>query len=423
MHTEESEMPRKALKGGGDTCRVPPELLDQLLSQCESSSDLTGPDGLLNELVGALVSRAMSAELAEHLGYEEGEKPPCEQTNRRNGHTPKTVRTKLGSVEVKTPRDREGSFEPRIVGKHQRHFDGFDDQILPMYARGMSVRDIARTLKDIYGVEVSPELISRVTDAVVDELRVWQHRPLEPIYPVVYLDALFVKIRSKGSVRNMAVYNAVGVRLDGTKEVLGMWLQETEGAKFWMAILEELRQRGVEDILVLCADGLRGLPDAIEGVFPQTVFQTCIVHMIRSSTRYVPWKERRGVCADLRRIYTAVDEEAALQALQDFDSKWGRRFPMITKAWERRWDELVPFLAFPAEIRRAVYTTNAIEALHRKLRKVLKTRGHLPSPEAAMKLLYLAVREAQKTWGGRNNRWGQMVVQFAIHFEDRMPAT
>jgi len=416
-------MPRKALKGGTDKGRVPTELLDQLLSQCESSSDLTGPDGLLKELVGALVSRAMNVELAEHLGYEEGEAPPAHQTNRRNGHTPKTVRTKLGSVEVKTPRDRAGSFEPRIVAKHQRDFDGFDDQILPMYARGMSVRDIAKTLQDIYGVAVSPDLISRVTNAVIDELRTWQHRPLEPIYPIVYLDALFVKIRSKGCVRNMAVYNAVGVRLDGTKEVLGMWLQETEGAKFWMAILEELRQRGVEDILILCADGLKGLPDAIEAVFPRTIFQTCIVHMIRSSVRYVPWKERRGVCADLRRIYTAVDEEAALQALQDFDSKWGQRFPMITKAWERRWDELVPFLAFPAEIRRSVYTTNAIEALHRKLRKVLKTRGHLPSPEAAMKLLYLAVRDAQKSWGGRNMRWGQMVLQFAIHFEDRMPTT
>ena len=398
-------------------------MVDQLLSRCASPSDLTGPDGLLNELVGALVSRAMGVELTGHLGYEDGEVPPPGQTNRRNGYGKKTVRTKLGKVDVKTPRDREGSFEPRILGKRERQFDGFDEQILPMYARGLSVRDIKKTLEDIYGIEVSTDFISNVTDAVVDELRAWQHRPLEPVYPIVYIDALFVKIRSKGSVHNMAVYNAVGVRVDGTKEVLGMWLQETEGAKFWMAILEELRQRGVEDILILCADGLKGLPNAIEGVFPRTIFQTCIVHMIRSSTRYVPWKERRELCAALREIYTAVDEEAALHALQVFDAKWGQRFPMITKAWERRWDELVPFLAFPAEIRKAVYTTNAIEALHRQLRKTLKTRGHLPSPEAAMKLLYLAVREAQKSWGGRPMNWGQLILQFAIHFEDRLPTT
>ena len=422
MDRKESEMMRKSLKRRRERGRVPKELLDQLLAECKSPSELTDPNGFLKDLIGALVSRAMDAELSEHLGYEEGQEPPEGQGNRRNGRTSKRLRTKLGEVAVETPRDRAGSFEPQIVPKHQRHFHGFDDQILTMYARGMSVRDITKTLEDIYGVEVSPEFISRVTDAVVEELRAWQQRPLEAVYPIVYIDALFVKIRSKGSVRNMAVYNAVGVRVDGRKEVLGMWIEETEGAKFWMGILEELRHRGVEDILILCADGLKGLPEALQGVFPRTIFQTCIVHMIRSSTRYVPWKERRSVCADLRKIYTAIDEAGALQALQDFDAKWGGRFPMITKAWERRWDEIVPFLAFPAEIRRAIYTTNAIESLHRKLRKVLKTRGHLPSPEAALKLLYLAVRDAEKSWGGRYRAWGQMMLQFAIHFEDRMPA-
>jgi putative transposase len=403
--------------------RIPNEVLDMLLTTLGSPTELTGSNGLLRELSGALISRALESEMTQHLGFEHGDAPSADQGNRRNGHGTKTVRTKVGAVEVTTPRDREGTFEPKLVPKRQRHFDGFDDQILPMYARGMSVRDIAATLEDIYGVEVSPEFISNVTESIVDELRGWQQRPLERVYPIVYLDAMFVKVRTKGAVRNIAIYNAIGVRLDGTKSVLGMWHQETEGAKFWMSILEELRQRGVEDILILCADGLSGMPDAVAAIFPKTVFQTCIVHMIRASTRYVPWKDRRAVCADLRQIYTAIDEVAALEALQRFDTRWGTRFPMITKSWETRWDEISPFLAFPAEIRRAIYTTNAVEALHRQLRKVVKTRGHLPSPEAAIKLLYLATREVKKKWGNASPTWSLAILQFAIHFEGRLPTT
>jgi putative transposase len=268
---------------------------------------------------------------------------------------------------------------------------------------------------------VSPTLISQVTDAVVDELRAWQTRPLDRVYLVVYVDALVVKIRDKTGVRNKSVHMVVGVRVDGTKDVLGMWVEATEGAKFWLSILTELRQRGVEDILILCADGLTGLPEAVEASFPQAIFQTCIVHMVRSSTRFVPWKERRAVCADLRAVYTAEDAEAASAALDAFEATWGERFPMIAKTWRRRWAEVTPFLAFPDEIRRAIYTTNAIEALNRQLRKVLKTRGHMPSEQAALKLLYLAIRNASKKWGGRDKRWNKALLQFAIHFEGRIP--
>jgi putative transposase len=359
--------------------------------------------------------------MTEHLGYERGAKAPEGETNRRNGNGRKTLRTGHGPVEVEVPRDRESSFEPQIVSKHDRAFNGFDDKIISMYARGMSTREIRDHLAELYGVEVSAELVSRVTDEVIDELRTWQSRPLERVYLVVYLDALVLKIRDKAGVRNKSVYLVVGVKVDGTKEVLGMWIEATEGAKFWLTILTELRQRGVEDILVLCADGLTGMPEAVEAAFPETVFQTCIVHLVRSSVRFVPWKERRAVCADLRSIYTADSVEAAEAALDAFETTWGKRFPMIAPAWRRRWAEITPFLAYPQEIRRAIYTTNAIEALNRQLRKVLKTRGHMPSDQAALKLLYLAIRNASKKWGGRDKRWTKALLQFAIYFEGRIP--
>jgi putative transposase len=398
-----------------------PELLDQLLKGYAKPEDLTGPEGLLKKLTGALVERAMDAELTHHLGYEAGDNPPEEQGNRRNGTSSKTLRTDHGPLPIEVPRDRQGTFEPQIVPKHQRHFNGFDDKILSMYARGMSVRDIRAHLDEIYGVSVDGDLISRVTDAVVEELRAWQNRPLEPLYLVVYLDALVVKIRDKGVVQNKAVYLVVGVGLDGSKDILGMWIQQTEGAKFWMTILTELRNRGVQDVLVLCADGLTGLPQAVSAVFPQTVFQTCIVHMVRSSTRYVSWKERKAVCADLRRVYTARTREAAEQALTDFEKRWEKQYPAIAAAWRKRWEEIVPFLDFPPEIRRAIYTTNAIEALNRQLRKVLKTRGHLPSDDAAFKLLYLALRNAKRVWGKPFPQWNRSLAQFAICFEGRFP--
>jgi putative transposase len=396
------------------------ELLDELIAEYGGSAGVKGPNGLLKDLTRRLVNRAMGAELTHHLGYEPGEAPPEGQSNRRNGKSEKTVRTGQGPIAVEVPRDRDGSFEPQLIGKHERHFDGFDDKILSMYARGMTVREISGHLQEIYGVDVSPDLISRVTDAVIDEMTAWQTRPLEPVYLIAYLDALVIKVRDKSGVQNKSVYIVVGVRPDGSKDVLGTWLQATEGAKFWLTILTELRQRGVDDILVLCADGLTGMAEAVEAAFPRAIFQTCIVHMVRSSTRFVPWKERKAVCADLRTIYTAETVEAAELALDSFESTWGKRYPMIGPAWRRRWDEVTPFLAFPAEIRRAIYTTNAVEALNRQLRKVLKIRGHMPNEQAALKLLYMAIRNAQKNWGGRDKRWNTALLQFAIYFEGRI---
>jgi putative transposase len=402
---------------------IPKELLDQLLAGYQGPEDLLGEQGLFKRLTAALVNRAMDAELAHHLGYQAGEEPPEEQSNRRNGKGRKTVRSDQGPIELEVPRDREGTFEPQLVPKHQRHFNGFDDKIVSMYARGMSTREIQAHLQEIYGVEVSPDLVSAATAAVVEELEAWQRRPLEAVYPIVYLDALVVKIRDRGVVQNKSVHLVVGVDLDGRKTVLGMWLQSTEGAKFWLSILEELRQRGVQDIFVLCADGLTGLPQAVEAVFPRTIFLTCLVHVIRSSTRFVPWKERKAVCADLRAVYTAANEDEALRALEAFEARWGSRFPMIGKAWRARWAEISPFLAFPAEIRRAIYTTNAIEALNRQVRKVLKTRGHMPTDEAALKLVFLAIRNAEKKWGRPDRRtWAQARLQFVIHFGDRIPS-
>jgi putative transposase len=401
---------------------IPKELIDELLKGYGKPEDLLGEDGLFKRLTAALVNRAMEAELTHHLGYESGQAAPEGQHNRRNGKGRKRVRTDQGPIEIDVPRDRDASFEPKLVKKHQRHFDGFDDKIVSMYARGMSTREIQAHLQEIYGVEVSPDLVSAATAAVLDELAVWQRRPLEAVYPVVYLDALVVKIRDKGLVQNKSVYLVVGVDAEGVKTVLGMWLQHTEGAKFWLAILEELRQRGVEDIFVLCADGLSGLPQAVEAAFPRTIFQTCVVHMIRSSTRLVPWSQRRELCKDLRAVYNADDEELARQALESFEAKWGRKFPSVSKAWRARWDEVTPFLSFPSEIRRAIYTTNAIEALNRQIRKTLKTKGHMPTDDAALKLVYLAIRNAEKTWGGPDRRsWAQARLQFAVHFGDRFP--
>jgi len=411
---------RKAATEEAKGPKIRPELIDELLKDYKGPEDLTGPDGLLKELTRALVSRAMGAELTHHLGYEPGKLPPAGQTNRRNGIGHKRLRTDFGKVVVDVPRDRDGTFEPQLVPKHQRHFNGFDDKIVSMYARGMTVREIRAHLNEIYGVEVSPDLISTVTDAVMGELREWQQRPLESVYPIVYLDALVTKVRDEGVVQNKSIYLAVGVNTDGAKEVLGLWIQRTEGAKFWLMILSELKERGVEDALVLCADGLSGMPEAVEAVFPRTIFQTCVVHMIRNSMRFVPWKERRDVCADLRLVYTASNVEAAEAALEAFESKWGKRFPMIAPLWRRRWAEVTPFLGFPAEIRRSIYTTNVVEAMIRQVRKVLKTRGQMPSDRAAMKLVFLALRNARTRWS-RSSGWAQARLQFIILFGERFP--
>jgi len=403
--------------------RLPKQFLDQLddvIREWGGSDAVKGPDGLMKALTAALVERALDGELTHHLDYEPGEDPPEGQTNRRNGSTTKTVRTHRGPVQINVPRDRDASFEPRIIPKHQRQFDGFDDQILSLYARGASTRDIQAHLQEVYGTDVGPDFVTRVTDSVLEDVHAWQSRPLEAMYPVVYLDALVVKVRDTGVVQNKSVYFAVGVTPDGEKDVLGMWIQSTEGASFWLSILNELKQRGVQDVLVICADGLKGLPSAVEAAFPRAIFQTCIVHMIRQSTRYVPWSQRKRVCAKLRSVYGAANAEHAAQALDEFEAEYGAQFPTVVKTWRSRWDEITPFLSFPAEIRRAIYTTNAIEALNRHVRKGLKTRGHLPNDQAVLKLVYLNVRTARR-WGNPPAYWPKARAQFMLMFEGRWP--
>jgi putative transposase len=401
---------------------LPAEAIDQILKAGYTGpDDFTGPNGFLQQLVAAVVNRALNTELEHHLGYAKGAAVPADQINRRNGHTPKTLRSDLGPVEAVIPRDREGTFEPQLVQKHQRSMAGFDGKILAMYARGMSTRDIQDHMQEIYGLEVSPQLVSDVTAAVCEELHAWQSRALEPVYLAVYLDALVVKVRDKGVVINKSIYLVVGLLPDGSKDILGMWIAATEGAKFWLSVLSELRQRGVRDIMVLCADGLKGMPEAAEASFPKAIFQTCIVHVVRASMRFVPWKLRKAVCADLRAIYTAANAKDALLALEAFEAIWGSQFPMIGKAWRARWNEISPFLEFPPEIRRAIYTTNAIEALNRQVRKVLKTKGALPDDDAALKLIFLVLRNAKKSWGHSSRDWTAAGAQFAIFFGDRFP--
>jgi putative transposase len=400
--------------------RLGDELIDQLLVGATTQEEIVGPGGVLAQLTKRLVERAMDAELTDHLGYERGGAPPGGAGNARNGSTPKTLRTDHGPVRVETPRDRQGSFKPRILPKRTTRFAGFDDKIIALYARGMSVRDIQAYLGELYGVEVGRDLISRVTDAVLEDVRAWQQRPLEDVYPVVFLDCLVIKVREAGSVQRRACYLALGVTLEGDRDVLGMWFQETEGAKFWLQVLNDLKQRGVQDILIACVDGLKGFPEAIEAVFPDTWVQTCIVHMIRHSLRYVPRREREQVARDLRPIYTAADVDTALQALEEFDDKWGERFPPITKSWREAWEQVIPFLAFPPEVRRVIYTTNAIEALNRQLRKVIKTKGHFPNEEAARKLIYLAITNAVPAWT-KTRSWTAALLAFKIHFGDRLP--
>jgi putative transposase len=400
--------------------RLGDELIDELLAGARTEEEIVGPGGLLADLTRRLVERAMSAELSEHLGYERHQEPPGGSGNTRNGSTPKTLATEHGPVAIQTPRDRKGTFEPQLVRKGQRRFEGFDDKILALYARGLSTRDIEAHLEDIYGVKVGRDLISRVTDAVLDDVRAWQQRPLEDVYPVLFLDCLVLKIRENGTVQRRACYLALGVTVEGDRDVLGLWFQETEGAKFWMQVLSELKQRGVSDILICCVDGLKGFPEAIEAVFPQTVVQTCIVHLIRHSLKYVARREREQVARDLKPIYTAVDADAAHQALEAFDEKWGTRFPVITQAWLGAWEYVTPFLAFPPEVRRVIYTTNAIEALNRQLRKAIKTKGHFPNEEAARKLIYLAITNAVPAWT-RTRNWTTALLAFKIHFGDRLP--
>jgi putative transposase len=399
--------------------KLPDELVDELLAGASSEEEIVGPGGLLSQLTKRLVERAMEVELTDHLGYEPHREPPGGTGNTRNGSTRKRLATEHGPVEIQAPRDRDGSFEPKIVRKRQRRFEGFDEKILALYSRGLSVRDVQAHLREIYGVEVSSGLISQVTDAVMDDARAWQQRPLEDVYPVLFLDAFVVKIREGGSVQRRACYLALGVSMDGSRDVLGMWFQATEGAKFWMQVLTELKQRGVRDILICCVDGLKGFPEAIEAVFPETVVQTCIVHLIRTSLKYVPRRQYDQVVKDLKPIYTAINSDAAEQALEAFDQKWGTQLPVITQAWRDSWEYVIPFLAYEPEVRRVIYTTNAIEALNRQLRKAVKTKGHFPSEDAARKLLYLAIQNAVPQWT-RTRGWTKALLAFKIQFGDRL---
>jgi transposase-like protein len=400
--------------------RLPDAVVDELLAGAKSEEEIVGPGGVLARLTKRLVERALEVELTDHLGYEPHAEPPGGVGNTRNGSTAKTLITESGAVGVRTPRDRDGSFEPRLVKKRQRRFEGFDEKILALYSRGLSTREIERFLAELYGVSVSRDLISKVTDAVMDDVRAWQSRPLDDVYPVVFLDAFILKVRENGSVQRKACYLALGVRLDGQRDVLGMWFQDTEGAKFWMHVLGDLKRRGVRDILICCVDGLTGFPEAIEAVFPLTTVQTCVVHLIRRSLRYVPRRELDKVAKDLRPIYTAVDADAAWQALEAFDAKWGQRFPPVVQAWQDAWEHFTPFLAFTDEVRRVVYTTNAVEALNRQLRKAIKTKGHFPSEDAARKLLYLAIQNATPQWT-RTRAWTKALLAFKIEFGDRLP--
>jgi putative transposase len=399
-----------------------PELLDELLSGYEKPGDLLGEEGLFRQLKKALLERALGAELSVHLGYEKGDPAGRGTGNSRNGTSAKTVLTEDGELELSVPRDRNGTFEPLIVPKGERHLDGFDDRIVSLYARGMTVREIQGHLQELYGIEVSPDLISRVTDAVLAEVRDWQNRPLDPLYPVVFFDALRVKIRDEGLVRNKAVYVALAITAEGDKEVLGLWIEQTEGAKFWLKVMNELKARGVADFLIAVVDGLTGFPDAIGAVFPQTTVQTCIVHLIRNSLAFVSWKDRRTVTPAIKAIYRAETVEAAEARLDEFEAEWGARYPAIAPSWRRAWEHVVPMFAFPPAIRKMIYTTNAVESLHRSLRKIIKTRGSFPSDEAATKLLFLAIRNAGIHWK-RPVEWTAAMGQFAILFADRFAAS
>ena len=397
--------------------KIAPALLDELVKgpmTAEAVEDVS------RAFKKALIERALGAEISHHLGYAAGADKPPSATNHRNGKSGKTVLTDDGPLRIEVPRDREGEFEPRLIGKHERHFTGFDDKIIAMYARGMTVREIQAFLAQMYATEVTPEFISTVTDAVLSEITTWQSRPLEPMYPVIFFDALRVKIREDNVVRNKAVYLALGVQPDGTRDILGLWIESTEGAKFWMKVFNDLKTRGVADILIAVTDGLKGMGEALGVVYPATTLQTCIVHLIRNSLDYVGWKERKALAAAIKPIYQAASAEAAEAELGTFEAgPWGQKFPTVAASWRRAWTNVIPFFAFPPAVRRVIYTTNAIESVNARLRKIIKTRGHFPSDEAASKLIWLALRNITADWGRPAHNWKEAMNQFAILYQDR----
>jgi len=413
-------MPRKTKRAGAASAAlptIPQELVDQFVTGPMSAQAVNAASMAFKK---ALIERALGAELSQHLGYAPGGARPEETDNHRNGVSGKTVLTENGPLRIEVPRDRAGSFEPILIPKHERRFTGFDDKIVAMYARGMTVREIQGFLVEQYGTEVSPEFISAVTDAVMAEVTAWQSRPLEPLYPVVFFDALRVKIREDAVVRNKAIYLALGVLPDGTRDILGLWIELTEGAKFWLKVFNDLKTRGVADILIAVTDGLKGIGEALSAVFPATTLQTCIVHLIRNSLDLASWKDRKALASALKPIYTAPSAEAAAAALDAFEADaWGQKFPTVVAAWRRAWDRVIPFFAFPPAVRRVVYTTNAIESIHARLRKIIKTRGHFPSDEAATKLIWLALRNITANWGRAAKEWRDAMNQFAIAYGDR----
>jgi putative transposase len=412
-------MPRKPKTSTSDAplAPIPSEILDQFVGQGPLTAEEL--DAVVRRFKKAIIERALGGELTHQLGYAVGGAKPEDTTNHRNGTSGKTVLTDDGPLALDVPRDRAGTFEPRLIGKHERRFTGFDDKVIALYARGLTVREIQAFLGEMYGVEVSPDLISTVTDAVVAEVTTWQARPLEPMYPVVFFDALRVKIRD----RSKAVYLALAVLPDGSRDVLGIWIEQTEGAKFWMKVFTDLRARGCQDILIAVTDGLKGMSEAMAAVYPATTLQTCIVHLLRNSLDFANWKERKALAAALRSIYTAASADAALLVLDAFErGPWGVQFPTIVTAWRRAWTHVIPFFAFPPEVRRVIYTTNALESVHSQLRKIIKTRGHFPNDEAATKLMWLALRNITATWVRGARTWKEAMNQFAILYEDRFTA-
>jgi|EPASupsiteSAE347_1022098.scaffolds.fasta_scaffold17872_1 putative transposase len=397
------------------------EMLDEVLKGCKTEKDLFGEKGVVKQFVKRLAERALKGELTHHLGYEKHDPTGYNSGDSRNGSSKKTIKGEFGEAEIEVPRDRNGDFEPRFIGKGQTRFTGFDDKIMAMYARGLSTRDIQSQLQEIYGVEVSPGLISAVTDEVLEDVKAWQNRPLDNVYPIVYLDCLVVKIKQNNQVTNKAVYLALAINMEGQKELLGMWISQNEGAKFWLGVLTELKNRGVKDILIACVDGLTGFPEAIEHVYPKTQTQLCIVHMIRNSLKYVSYKERKELAQDLKTIYTAATADEARSNLETFGKKWDHRYPTVSRSWYSHWENITPFFAFPSDLRKVIYTTNAIESLNMTLRKVIKNKRSFPDDDSAIKLLYLAVNNAAKKWTMPVRDWGTALGVLAIMFEGRLP--
>lgn len=418
MEEQEARKPEKPLSNR-ERVALKDEMIAELVAGCQSEGDLFGPDGVFTRLKGAVMEKLLEAEMTNHLGHDRHERR--KGSNGRNGHTTKTVTTETGPVEIRVPRDREGTFEPKLVKKRQGRLEGFDEKVLALYARGMSTRDIQAHLHELYGTDVSHELISKATEGVVELFREWQSRPLDAIYPIVYLDALFVSVRDGGQVTKRAFYIALGVGLDGKRDVLGLWAAPTEGAKFWLSILTELKNRGVEDIFFVCGDGLSGLDKAVEAAFPTAVMQTCIVHLIRAALRFVSWGDRKAVAGALKPLYTAENEDAARTELEKLEHKHGDKYPTVIRTFRSRWEQFVPFLSYPQEIRRMLYTTNAVESLNSQLRKVLRNRGPFPNEDAVFKVLFLAIQNAKTHWRANKN-WNRVLSQLDIFFEGRLPA-